>query len=325
MKKDNQPLVSVIIPAYNAEKFLKSSVESVFEQTYKNVETIVVDDGSTDNTVATVKSFRNKKHSIRLVSKKNEGSGYARNAGVEAAKGEYIYFLDADDRITKHCLEHLVAIAEEENAAVVCTMANPDVRNEKLGKNIRVMNGVDAFCEVINMHIPSAPWGRLYRKGVIKDIKFKRLYYAEDFEFDTRFWPQVAKAVVVDDYSYMYSVTPGSMVNSPYDEKKAAIIPIILRLEELAKDKKLERKARITMRSGCFLQALATLLKIYDTGIKKHKADYKKLIKIAKRNAIYAYKNQAIDMQHRRFAFCSIFNVRLTLRLIARAYKKGSK
>jgi len=95
------PLVSVIIPAYNAEKFLEEAINSVLNQTYPNMEIIVIDDGSTDNTKSKVLSFKN----IRYIYQKHSGIAEARNRGIENAEGEYIAFLDADDLWMPHKTE----------------------------------------------------------------------------------------------------------------------------------------------------------------------------------------------------------------------------
>lgn len=107
MNMENRPLVSVIIPAYNCCKYISEAVESVLRQSYGNVEIIVVNDGSTDNTERVVKSFGGK---IKYIKQANKGSSSARNAGMAAASGDYIAFLDADDRWRKYKLELQVDI-----------------------------------------------------------------------------------------------------------------------------------------------------------------------------------------------------------------------
>jgi len=100
------PLISVIIPLYNKEPIIERTVRSVLEQSYKNVEVIVIDDGSTDNSVAVVKRIKN--NVIKILEQENGGPGKARNTGVSHAKGDWILFLDADDELAEGALEHLV-------------------------------------------------------------------------------------------------------------------------------------------------------------------------------------------------------------------------
>jgi len=305
------------------EEHLENCVNSVLAQTYKNVEAVIVNDGSTDNTLAVAKALAKKHKNVTVVSKKNGGLGYARNTGFEHARGEYFYLLDADDRITEHCIERLVKAVVENEAEVACSMINQSLMEEKLSKKpVRVVSGVEALCEDLNMHIPTASCGRLYHRSIFEKEKFTNIRYAEDFEFNIRFWPRVKKVAITDDYTYLYTITPGSMVNSSYNEKKAEIISTISKLEAMAKDKKYPVEARKVMRSGCFLQALATILILYDTGIKKYPADYRKLARIVKRDSAYTFRNKNVNSRHRKFALCGMVNVRLMLWMIRRANRK---
>src|ERR1700712_1603509 len=98
-----QPLISIIIPVYNAEKFIAEAVTSAINQTYANKEVIIVDDGSTDNSLQIAKSFESAK--VKVYSQQNKGASAARNKGLEVAKGDYIQFLDADDWLSNNKIE----------------------------------------------------------------------------------------------------------------------------------------------------------------------------------------------------------------------------
>ena len=106
----NNPLVSIIIPCYNNEAFVKQAIESALQQTYTNVEIIVIDDGSTDGSLEIIRSFENH---IQWETGSNQGAPKARNRGLELAQGEYIRFLDADDILFRNCLEHQVERASQ--------------------------------------------------------------------------------------------------------------------------------------------------------------------------------------------------------------------
>lgn len=116
---DKKPLVSVIIPAYNAEKTIESTIHSVLTQTYQHFEIIVVNDGSTDSTITVVKSIKDKR--IRLYSQKNKGPSAARNFGVKKAKGKYIAFLDADDEFLPKYIETKLSVKKD---FVLCSLCN---------------------------------------------------------------------------------------------------------------------------------------------------------------------------------------------------------
>ena len=116
-----QPLISVVIPAYNAEQFLDETLESVLSQTYENWECIIVNDGSTDNTESVAKKWCEKDSRFRLTNKENGGLSSARNWGIKESKAEYIAFLDADDILTPDSLEVRINVLIEQNVDLVAT------------------------------------------------------------------------------------------------------------------------------------------------------------------------------------------------------------
>lgn len=116
---ENQALVSVIIPVYNVEKFLRECVDSVINQTYENLEIILVDDGSTDSSGKICDEYVDKDERVTVVHQKNGGLSQARNRGLEESTGEYIYFLDSDDYITENSFEILLGIVEKDGSDIV--------------------------------------------------------------------------------------------------------------------------------------------------------------------------------------------------------------
>ena len=113
--RENQPLVSIIMPVYNCELFLSKSIESVISQSYKNWELLIVDDGSKDKSVSIVEAYVEKDSRIKLYINESEehGPGIARNYGIERIHGKYTYFIDADDWIEKDLLQDTVTLAEK--------------------------------------------------------------------------------------------------------------------------------------------------------------------------------------------------------------------
>lgn len=116
---EKQELISVIIPVYNVEEYLRECVDSVLKQTYEAYEVILVDDGSTDTSGDICDAYAQKDARVQVIHQKNQGQAAARNTGFAVAKGKYIYFLDSDDWIVSETLEELVKKAEQENAEVV--------------------------------------------------------------------------------------------------------------------------------------------------------------------------------------------------------------
>lgn len=108
------PLISVIIPVYKVEKFLHRCVDSVINQTYKNLEIILIDDGSPDNCGNICDEYAKKDTRIKVIHQENQGLSGARNSGLNIAKGEYIYFIDSDDYIKKNTLENMIKYSEKD-------------------------------------------------------------------------------------------------------------------------------------------------------------------------------------------------------------------
>ena len=107
MKKLEQPLISIIVPVYKVEKYLKRCVDSILTQTYQNMEVILVDDGSPDNCGAICDRYKETDNRVVVIHKKNGGLSDARNAAIPLAKGEYISFIDSDDWVSSYYVEHL--------------------------------------------------------------------------------------------------------------------------------------------------------------------------------------------------------------------------
>ena len=135
--------ISVIIPVYNVEKYLSDCVESVLRQTYTDLEIILVDDGSKDASGRICDDYAKQDLRVRVIHKQNGGLSSARNAGIESANGQYLYFLDSDDWIAENAIELLYeAIKNTQSDLALCNMQYTDVR----GRNISKQNAYRDFC-----------------------------------------------------------------------------------------------------------------------------------------------------------------------------------
>ena len=105
--------LSIIIPVYNVEKYIPVCLESIINQPFKDLEIICVNDGSSDNSLSVLQSYKEKDNRITIIDKKNEGSGVARNTALAIAKGDYVYFVDGDDWLEDNALEKVVSKADE--------------------------------------------------------------------------------------------------------------------------------------------------------------------------------------------------------------------
>jgi glycosyltransferase involved in cell wall biosynthesis len=173
------------MPAYNAQKYIKSAIESVLEQSYNNWELIVINDGSSDNTLDIVKSFDDKR--IVVINQPNGGVSVARNNGLKEAKGEYVTFLDADDILPKKSLEIRINYLEE-NLDVDLVDGKAYVMNEDLKEIIRVYEPKykgELFPKLVLLNDKVyLTYFYMVRREVLKDVKFKeKMTHSEDLLF----------------------------------------------------------------------------------------------------------------------------------------------
>ena len=171
------PLVSVIIPSYNAESYIEECVNSVLSQSLKDFELIVVDDGSTDSTVNLVKTFQDNR--LSLIEAPHSNAGRARNLGMSKATGNYLYFLDADDFISEDCLLKFTECAEETNAdVVICKSHYLDDKTKETSplpfsmidvETNKVLAG-DALPHKPFQSFVGWPWDKLFRRDFVEGL-----------------------------------------------------------------------------------------------------------------------------------------------------------
>ena len=197
--------ISVIIPCYNYGKYLSDAIESALAQTYKNIEIIVVDDGSTDNTVEIAN-----KYPVKIFTQNNRGLSATRNFGISKATGQWIFPIDADDKIIENCFEQLLEKAKKENADIVCPgLQEFEGRNRShryADKNLtlkgfKITNQVHASC--------------LYKRGIWEDIggydeNMKEGH--EDWDFWARALRKEYKMVAINEPMFFYRIHPDSMI-----------------------------------------------------------------------------------------------------------------
>lgn len=213
-------LISIIIPVYNVEKYLAECFETVANQTYRNIEIILVDDGSTDNSGVIADRLAESDPRAFVVHKTNRGLSDARNVGMRLAKGEYITFIDSDDYVDKKFIEKLFELAKKTDADIVQCENTRDVdRIGRGSKNVVSMSGLDAFIELMKFRTVSPPaWGKLYKLSLFRNnnlefpfgrlhedtaILYKLIYFARTF-------------ACLDAALYYYRINDSSIMTSTY-------------------------------------------------------------------------------------------------------------
>lgn len=213
----NQPLVSVIMPVYNCEKYLKESIESVISQSYKNWELLIVDDGSKDKSISIIESYMEKDRRIRLYKNESEehGPGIARNYGIEQIQGKYTYFIDADDWIEKDLLQDTVAIAEKIEADIVPFGFVIEDNGKKIKKPLKPCGNYEFkdFKNIAN-EIIRGTWSEcheLIRSELLKNVRHNKYKTCEDICFQMDLLCKVKRVYGIDKEYYHYRVVKDSI------------------------------------------------------------------------------------------------------------------
>ncbi len=207
-----EPLVSIIIPAYNAEKSISKICTSVLDQNYKNIEIIIVNDGSQDKTSKTAKKLKAKDSRVTLISQKNSGVSGARNTGIKNAKGDFIFFFDADDNITPSMISDMVNLAQNhEDTLIVCgrRLSDGSIRIPK-EKTFSSSDKTQVLREILRNDILYSPWNKIYSAKIIQEhnISFdKSLRYGEDLAFNLDYLKHVGKIKFVAEPYYLYDLS----------------------------------------------------------------------------------------------------------------------
>lgn len=271
--------ISVIIPVFNAEQTLEDCLDSLSNQTYTNFDIILVNDGSTDNSLTVIKKLQEKESRIKCINTKNGGVSTARNIGLSAADGEFIAFLDADDRMHSTMLEKMhQAITEYVADVAVCRYATDEKESPPDG-NIMLMDKDELLQEMMlpKRDIAAFVWNRLYRAKIIKEnhIQFdKRIKVCEDTLFNFMVQECCKKIVVVDVPLYCYRInSEGAMFKPQFNKNKlTANVAYEYLLMHVAKG-----AVRDHIEIACMLYNEILLFQVYKYKYKLDKKDRKEI------------------------------------------------
>ena len=231
-----EKLISVILPCYNVEKYIDKCMDTIINQTYKNLEIILVDDGSPDNSGKICDEWAKKDSRVKVVHKKNGGLSSARNAGMEVATGDFITFVDPDDYVDKTMYEKMISRINEENSDIcfvgfVHVYENGKPNNVYIEENLKILekeinfkyfhlfnfNKKDNVTRTDN--IMGSVWRVLIKKDLVEDVKFIENVVSEDLFFMVEILKKVKKVSVIDENLYFYLQRVGSLIRV-LDEKK---------------------------------------------------------------------------------------------------------
>ena len=273
-------MISLIIPVYQVSDYIERCIRSVIRQSYDNIECIIVDDASEDDSISKcemlIKSYDGLIHFKILHHEKNRGLSAARNTGTKAATGEYIFYLDSDDEITPDCLEKMILLAEKHPDVPMvigyyCTKMENGKRKTFPEDNLPsyVASHEQIISIFYNKLVPLFAWNKLIKRSFIEDNK---LYFKEGIVYEDIIWmfwsvKYLTTVAILNDVTYHYYIRPGSITTS-HDEYpigasyKSIYYEILCNLAPGREDKDLNRY--LTGFCNCYLKYKSIISAYYD-------------------------------------------------------------
>lgn len=230
------PLISVIIPVYNVEKYVVRCIESILGQTYEKLEIILVDDGSTDQSGRICDHYAEIDMRIKVIHKANGGLSEARNYGIENSTGEYLSFIDSDDYVSQYFVECLYQAIKDQKTEIATVTHGAEFWEEEYQevhfteKNVpwqSVDMPVDEILkDILYQNTPTGIQWRLYKKRIFEDIRFPVGYLYEDLATSYKLFMKVDRVAVTEETLYAYRLRSDSIIRKRFSQEKMIVIPI---------------------------------------------------------------------------------------------------
>ena len=286
--KNKYPYISVIIPAYNAEKCLEESVNSIINQLYEPCEIIIINDGSVDSTENICARLERMYKNIKIINSKNQGVSAARNLGIEVAKGEWICFMDSDDRMLENSLRQMGDCASKYKIEWIVGnfISQDEEKKEKVlnrqyfteAIHIGTPDELPEFSSARNFH---CVWGKLYVKSIVETYKIRfdnTIQYGEDLLFNSNYITHVKKFAVLNTPVYFYTYRWGTGLGCQSQKDEWMLQKVLCRTIEknLSENMDMTAKTLKKMNHFYFSQCIASLERSI---IEKDRKSQKKILR----------------------------------------------
>jgi len=227
-----QALISIIIPVFNVERYLSKCLDSIRAQTYKNLEIIIVDDGSTDKSPQICDEYAKQDNRIKVIHKENEGLSSARNIGLDIMRGEYVTFVDSDDWIEVNMCEELLKELVNYECDMSIGLQFDNYENGKEEKQTyytsecerEILNKKEAMLAYLKRKISGTSCGILYKKCIFQDIRFPMGKLWEDQAIVFPILKKVEKVIIYNKYFYHYFHRANSITTVPFNATKMHLL-----------------------------------------------------------------------------------------------------
>lgn len=258
-------IISVIVPVYNVEKYVKKCIESIINQAYSNLEIIIIDDGSTDESGKICDEIKTYDSRIKVFHKKNGGLSSARNYGIKQAKGDYYVFVDSDDWIKSTMIDKLYSALIKNNAEMACC-GRIIIDKDGTKKELCVDKNIAFTCKeiiektVFDEKIGVAAWGKIYHKSLFKDILFPEGEIHEDVAIIYKLFAKCNIIYAINSSEYYYRNNPDGISKQKYTRKYNVVLKHNLQNELFISEKYPEIKG--LMRASTAKSCIEMLIKI---------------------------------------------------------------
>lgn len=299
-KKEKNPLVSIIVPVYNVEKYVEQCILSLLNQTYRNIEIIAVNDGSKDESPQKILDLAKKDKRIKLLNQENKGVSATRNNGLNSADGDFIIFVDADDYLKEDFVEYMLNLINKDTADFAYSIKSFQSEKEKQTEKeiVKTVSGETSVAMLLSPDVTVGCWNKIYRKSFLKknNLQFlTNLYYGEGLNFIIDSSLKASKVTFGNRKVYCYRKNNDSSATTKFSYDKLQNGEKALKTIEKKINLNNEYiKAMYTLHLSTFY--LGTVLKLIENKqVKNYKNDYRRLRKNIKSNLSYIMKSKYVS------------------------------
>lgn len=316
-------LVSIIIPVYNIKNYITKCIESVISQSYKNLEIILVDDGSSDESGLICDNYAKSDNRIKVIHKKNGGLSDARNVAIDVAKGDFIYFIDGDDYIHHNSISVLIEAYNNTQSDIVTggfmsvfDSSRVDLDEDFSMLSTKTVQKKEALESLMyQKDTTTSAWGKLYKKSLFSnDIRYPKGAICEDLPTTYKLFSRADRVSFVAAPMYMYRQREGSIIQSAF--KPGRIEALDFAEQELDYIEKHFQDIRNAAINRLFMEAVFICQTISLSKIKEHKTYWNRCVNVIKKTRLTVLTDNRSKKIYRMFALLSFMSSKLILHTI---------
>lgn len=288
-QKDQMPLISVIVPAYGVEKYIEKCLDSIINQTYRNIEIILIDDGSKDSSGEICDNYAKLDSRIKVYHKENGGLSDARNYGIERATGEYLTFIDSDDYVDLDYIEFMYNLVKKGYKLALCSLhvvytSNGKIWNKGNGKEIVIT--VKKCIEMMCYHdeVETAAYAKLIHISLFENVRFPKGRLFEDIGTAYLLFDLCDSIICSFVPKYYYIIRDNSIVTSAFNSKKLDFIYMTDQMADYVEEKYPDlKRATLRRRGYARFSTLNQMLDVVDT---QYDDTRKEIIRYLRKNSL---------------------------------------